>query len=384
MAKFSRETKIGLLAAGALALGIWGFTFLKGRNLLVPTQTFYVRYDKVDQLMPSAPVMINGLEVGTVKEMYIDPNDGRTIITVLDVSRKVNVPKNTIATIVGTGLMGGKAIELNYLRPCSGDDCAESGSYLQGDSESFLETMIGDPAELDRYTDRLRIGLTTMYDSLTNPNDPQGFGRTLLAMEETMRQTSALTRKLNTMLDASASSFSATARNTAEITNAIRANNRNIEATLANLAAVSGQLKAAGIDQTTARATQAIDSLALVLSSMRRTLNNAERSLANVDTLTATLIHGEGLFNQLANDRELYTNLVRTTRHLHLLLQDVRLNPRRYNSVKIKLFGGNKVKEYKVPMDDPAYRMMLDSIEREYSRRMDSVEVTTEPRRVKG
>jgi hypothetical protein len=55
-------------------------------------------------------------------------------------------------------------------------------------------------------------------------------------------------------------------------------------------------------------------------------------------------------------------------------MQDIRLNPRRYNTVKLKIFGGNKVKDYKVPAEDPAYRLMMDSLEREYSRKIDSIE----------
>lgn len=375
MALITKETRIGLLAVVALALGIWGFKFLKGINLLSPSQTFYVRYDAVDQLRPSSAVMINGLEVGTVQDLYIDPTDGRTIIAVLDVSNRVNIPKNTVATIIGLGLMGGKAIELKYEKPCFGDDCAESGATLTGDQESFLETVVGDPAQLDRYTERLRIGLTSVYDSLANPESPKGLGRTLVALEKSLANIAIMTEKVNRLLDASTSSFSATAANTAAITGAIRNNNKNIDATLENLAAISLQLKNAGVDQTTIKATQAIDSMSLVLSDLRKTLNSAQRSLTNIDTFTATLAHGQGFFSQVATDKELYTNMVRTTRHLQLLLQDLRLNPRRYNSVKLRIFGGKKVKEYKLPLEDPAYRLLLDSIEREYSRRMDSIEI---------
>jgi phospholipid/cholesterol/gamma-HCH transport system substrate-binding protein len=371
----SKETKIGILAIVALALGIWGFSFLKGRNLLDRRQTFYVRYANVDQLRPSSPVMISGLEVGMVKEMYIDPGDGRTVIAVLDIDDNVNVPKDARATIVGTGLMGGKAIELYYERPCSGDDCAQSEDFLLADEESFLETLIGDPAQLDRYTDRLRKGLTGVYDSLANPENPQGPGRTLIALEESLKNTALMTRKLNLMIDASAAGFGATARNSAEITRTIRENSKHIEAVMANMAAVSMQLRDAGFDKTTQKATQALDSISASLSALRQALNTAERAVANIDTLTGAIVGGDGFFGQMVNDRELYTNVVRTSRHLHLLLQDIRLNPRRYNSVKIRIFGGKKVKEYKIPMEDPAYELLLDSLEREYSEKVDSVEI---------
>jgi hypothetical protein len=54
---------------------------------------------------------------------------------------------------------------------------------------------------------------------------------------------------------------------------------------------------------------------------------------------------------------------------MELLLQDLRLNPKRYTTVKLKLFGKNKTKDYANPIDDPAYQMLVDSLERAYSKK---------------
>ena len=64
MLKISNETKIGLLAAAAIAVGIWGFQFLKGINVLTASQSFYIRYNDVEGLRPSSPVFISGHQVG--------------------------------------------------------------------------------------------------------------------------------------------------------------------------------------------------------------------------------------------------------------------------------------------------------------------------------
>mgnify|MGYP001811895938 CR=1 FL=1 len=50
-------------------------------------------------------------------------------------------------------------------------------------------------------------------------------------------------------------------------------------------------------------------------------------------------------------DEELYENLTNASRELDLLLQDFRLNPKRY--VNVSVFG-KKQKEYEVPENDPA------------------------------
>ena len=166
MFKISNETKIGLLAIVAIALGIWGFKFLKGMNVLTASQTFYIRYDNVEQLRPSSPVFINGLQVGMVKDIFVDPEDDQTIVTVINLERRIDIPKNTVAVIVSESIMGGKAIDLEINGTCEGGDCAQSGDYLTGRTKSFFESVIGNPKELDAYTERLRIGLTALYDSI--------------------------------------------------------------------------------------------------------------------------------------------------------------------------------------------------------------------------
>ncbi len=50
-------------------------------------------------------------------------------------------------------------------------------------------------------------------------------------------------------------------------------------------------------------------------------------------------------------DKELYSNLNSASRELDLLLQDFRLNPKRY--VNVSVFG-KKQSEYSVPEEDPA------------------------------
>ena len=51
-------------------------------------------------------------------------------------------------------------------------------------------------------------------------------------------------------------------------------------------------------------------------------------------------------------------------------MQDLRLNPKRYTTVKLKIFGKNKTPRYTSPLDDPAYRMHLDSLERTFGKGM--------------
>lgn len=364
--KISNETKIALFAIAALAVGVWGFKFLKGINILTSSRIFYVRYANVDQLLVSSPVLVNGLQVGTVKNLQVDKEDDKTIIATLNIDADVDIHKDALAEIRTASVMGGKVVELISPSPCNGPDCAEDGAFLKPSSKSFLQTVIGNPEELDLYTERLLKGVTSIYDSIADPRDPQGLGRSLVALERSLINLEGLTSRLNRALDASSAGISATANNTAAITKALSGSSKDITSALANLNVLSEQLKNAGFDKTTQKATAALDSVAASLSSLRKTLGTTQHTLGQVDTLAARLVKGEGLAGKALTDEALYENLVRTSRHLHLLLQDLRLHPKRYNTVKLKIFGKNKQPDYVNPIEDPAYQRLIDSLERAY------------------
>jgi phospholipid/cholesterol/gamma-HCH transport system substrate-binding protein len=67
----------------------------------------------------------------------------------------------------------------------------------------------------------------------------------------------------------------------------------------------------------------------------------------------AQIENGNGTLGKLVKDEALYNNLNGASRELDLLLQDFRLNPKRY--VNVSVFG-KKQKEYEVPEADPAIK----------------------------
>ncbi|MCC7246269.1 MAG: MCE family protein [Saprospiraceae bacterium] len=369
MLKISNEIKVALLAIIAILIGFWGFKFLKGINVLTSARVFYVKYDNVDQLRPSAPIFYNGLQVGLIKDMYVDPTDDKTIIAVLNIDSKMDIPKNTEAAITGLTLMGGKAIKLVINGTCEGDNCAESGDYLKGTTDSFIHSLLGPPEQVEAYSDRLKQILTADLDSIARAN-PNGLGGSVNALDNSLRNIELMTSRINRLLDASTNNITSTTKNVADITRAFRDNNEEISATIANLAEISNQLKKAGLDKSSQKATAAIDSVTLSLASLRNTLNTSTRTISRVDTLAQGLMAGKGLAGKTLTDEELYYNLLSTSRHLFLLMQDLRLHPERYTKVRVKLFGKHKGVKYTEPVSDPAYQMLIDSLERDLNRKL--------------
>jgi phospholipid/cholesterol/gamma-HCH transport system substrate-binding protein len=363
MLKISNETRIGLLALAAIAIGIWGFEYLKGINLLTRSQTFYIPYGDVEQLRPSAPVFLSGYQVGTVKDIGVDSRDGRTIIVAIDVERRIKVHKNTYATIISASLMGGKAISLEVPGPCFDGDCASSGDTLLGRTKGFLETLIGNPKDLDAYTDRLRLGLKVLYDSLANPENPQGIGRTLVALEGTLQNMERLTASINGLLADNRKNLSATLTNLQSLSQTLNNNSKTIDGILQNFHTFTDSLNRADLGN---RLAHASDSLALALSALRTTLDTAKGTFGRFNTL---LDDPNNSLNRLLRDSISLDEITFTLRQARYLAQDLRLHPERYAKVKVKIFGKDRRPPYEVPYDDPVYRGSVDSLERQLTRR---------------
>jgi phospholipid/cholesterol/gamma-HCH transport system substrate-binding protein len=368
MFKISNETKIAVLAIVAIALGIWGFKFLKGQNLLVTSKTLYVKYSNVQDLRTSAPVFIRGLQVGTVKDIFIDKTDDQTIIVVLNIERGFDIPKDAVATITSPSFMGGRAIEIEFTSSCEGDSCAQTGDFLQGSSRTFLAGMIA-PGELDMYAERLRKGLTINIDSLAKA-DPESFAGTFEALDNSLKNIEALTFRINSLLAANEQGITATMNNAAALTGSLSQNKDEIASILRNLDTLSQQLKHASFDQSAQKAGRTLDSLTANLSQLRRTLGATTTTISRVDTLAQNMLQGKGMAGKMLTDDQFAEEVERTLRHTQLLIQDLRVNPKRYTTVKVKLFGKNKTPDYKTPFDDPIYTMQADSLERLLSQRL--------------
>ncbi len=173
----SREVKIGILALVAIVGSVWGYAFLKGQNLLTNSARYYAKFENIEQLPISAPVLISGVQVGTVSGKELSPGDMKTVTVELDVDNKYKIPSNTVATLVSMGLMGQKGIELRMEGPCTGADCAKSGDFLVAKVQGMMQSMLGEDTLGDAFKG-LGDGIGTAFDTINQRlSDPTNDGR---------------------------------------------------------------------------------------------------------------------------------------------------------------------------------------------------------------
>ena len=74
-----------------------------------------------------------------------------------------------------------------------------------------------------------------------------------------------------------------------------------------------------------------------------------------ISGIVTQIDNGKGSLGKLIKDESLYNNIQRLSKQADLLVQDLRLNPKRY--VNVSVFG-KKQKTYVLPENDPADKVI--------------------------
>ena len=331
-----RETKIGVLTFAAIALLIWGYEFLKGRNILQTSQIFIAQYENTDELKKSNPIQVNGFQVGIVKDVYLNPKDLTKIIVELDVRRDIKVPEGTIAEINTTSMMGGRAIELVFPPQCLNGNCPPSGKYLEGRTRGFLNSMVGTD-NLDTYLSILETRLTQLTDTLISKfSDNPALEKSGQDVQSILANLSSISGRIDRMLAASSESVESTLANAASVTGNLKESNEKIRQLIDNFAALSSDLK----DQ------NVVGNVNTTVDQLQSTLKQVNGAVDNLTAVLDKINQGEGTLGMLVNDKELYEQLNKTLNTVETLAEDLRENPKRYTTILSK-----KSKPYEAPKE---------------------------------
>ena len=137
--KLTKEVKVGIVTTIAIGCFIYGFNFLKGKDFFSTQRKFYAVYQDIDGLVDANPMLINGFRVGMVGDIELMNDGSGKVLVTLVLDDEVNVPKNSIARVVSSDLLGSKAIQLVL---GTGTDYAESGDTLVASQEDNLKQAV--------------------------------------------------------------------------------------------------------------------------------------------------------------------------------------------------------------------------------------------------
>jgi len=289
-----KEVRVGLF----VLLGVISFVVvlflltdpatLRGRDMVVTSMA------DVGGVRKGDPIQMRGVNIGRVHRFEMTP-DGRVQMT-MEIEGEWGIPQNSVVRLGESGLFGGRTVLVD---PGSSQQAAEEWDTIPGIGErsSVFETV----ESLGGQADSL---LTRLNEVLDEP--------TTASVRGSIGELEALLSELRTL----------TVEQREELSTLIASLNRSAQ----------GLEEAAAAGPEVASAAAQADS---ALTRINRTSATLDQAIVSLESVLARLDSGQGTLGRLSRDDSLYVNLNTAAESLHLLLTDLRENPRRYLTVEI-------------------------------------------------
>ncbi len=311
---------------------IIGFNFLKNSSVFSKQPSYYAVFRNLGGLQVSNEVRINGLPVGKVYSLAPTDKEVNGILVEMHMSRDIMIPEGSVAFIDGAMI----GIGASYITIQKSESTAyhEIGDTLttrldSGVIEDLKTQMKPTMQRVNETLDSLKMAIgniNSILDPRTNNNLQMLIARLTITsghLQELLNsQTGALAQSLNNMNSVSA--------NLARNNDAISSSIRNVEVATGNLA--------------NARIKEAVVALEGTIGELKSAAGGLRGSIDKINS-------NDGTLGALMNDRKLYEQLNKTALSLEILLDDVRIHPKRY--VNISVFGGKGKPD---PITSPAIK----------------------------
>ena len=298
--KLSYEIKTALLVLSGIFLFIVMINYLKSNDIFVSDRSFYAIYDDVEGVSTGTPVTISGFNVGSVQDIRFYGNNSELLLK-FRVENDFEFSTNSIAQIYETGLIGGKALAII---PVEGKNLAVSGDTLQSDIAPGLTELVNDKLSplqekiesMVVSADSLLIAVNSVFDTSTKENLTSSIENFSLTIESAKQSIDVLEKVIGGN------------------ENSLNSIINNMDESLKNFSELS----------------ENFDELDLVIE-------NLSKSSANINSITSEIKAGDGLVNKVVYDEGFVKSLDEISSNINLLLEDLRMNPKRY--VHFSLFG---------------------------------------------
>ena len=301
--RITKEVKVALLGVAAAVALYFGYTFLRGSNLFSDTRTFYAIYDSVDGLTVSNPVLLNGVKVGIVQDVTLQPKHKNRIMVTMDINEDIDIGDSTVANLSSSSILGGKAINL-MMR-------ANTRRYEGGDTLiSFVEKSITDvltakAMPLVGRVDSTLIKINSFFDKDAKKS-----------LQATMLNAQASSEAMKHILLMNQRNINEITANLSELTGSLKQTQRKFDRLASNLTTITDTLKDAQLNE--------------MIRNMNATVSEAQVAVKKFNENTGTL-------GKLMNNDSLYNNLNNTAASMDALMVDLKANPKRY--VHFSVFG---------------------------------------------
>lgn len=297
MKTWSRNAKIGIAFLISLVMIYFGVNFLKGVNIFQKQNTYISVFDNVNNLNVSSPVLVNGYQVGLVNSIHMLENDSMELAVEIRLDKGFKVKKGSKLEF-NTDFLGGSSVNL-LINPY-GTEILSPGDTIVGTRAIGLMDGV---ARVIPKTDSIMSRLDSVSIALQNIATDPSWLSAIESMSETMKQLQASSISLKKVMSNLESDLPSIGNNLSDIS--------------ANFKRISHNL--ADID-------------------VQSTFNSIDSTVVNLRQLSENLNSTDNSLGMLTNGTQLHDSITSTLNSATQLLQDIRENPEKYLSVRVKLF----------------------------------------------
>jgi phospholipid/cholesterol/gamma-HCH transport system substrate-binding protein len=250
--------------------------------------------------------MILGVKVGSVTEIKLDPTKAEGVELTLEVSRDYDLPVDSKAKLFSDGLMGGKAVAIEY---GTASEFLKSGDHIIAAYDKGLMDIAG--AELEGLTVKIGETLAKLTATLDGVNGILDDNRSNI--KGVMTNLDSVTGTMSDVLTGKKQDLATAIDNLTAFADALGRNSAKIDSVVMNVNTIADQFAT----------TNVAESLQQTIGKLNQTLDK--------------LNNADGTVGKLMNDKVLYDNLAAASANLSTLLADLQAYPKRY--VHFSLFG---------------------------------------------
>jgi len=319
--KIKKEVKIGIITTIAIACFLYGFNFLKGKNLFSSQREFFAIYNDIDGLAEANPILISGKRVGMVGKINFLPDTKGQVVVNLIIQDDIAIPYNSVAKVVSSDILGSKAV--NILLGSSPNQALKGDTLISSQEDNLKQAVNKTIAPLQLKAQALLSSLDSLmiaFKQVFNENTQKNLSKSFESIKDAIASLETTSFRLDTLVRTEKGKISNILTKINKIATTLADNSDKLGNVINNFSNIS-------------------DSIAK--SNLTSAINNADVTLKQASDIFTKINKGEGTMGMLVNNDSLYKKLDKTADDLDKLLKDVRLNPNRYINIR------NKRKPYK-------------------------------------
>jgi len=292
----TRNALIGLAFIASLVMIYFGINFLKGINVFKKQNQYYAVFEDVSKLLISSPVYVKGYQIGLINNIEMISADPMRFAVGINLKEKLRITEGSYLEY-GIDMFGASTVNLVmapsavYLQP---------GDTLTGGKETgLMDGVASVMPKADSILMRIDSVIYSLHRLMSNPmweRSVEGIGSTV---EQLNRSSESLSRMVGAL-------------------------ETDLPVISGDLASVSADLKEVSGD--------------LNQMDIKRTFASIDETVYNLKVLTQKMNSTDNSLGLLMNDTKLHDSLNVTIDTATKLLEDIRQNPERYLSIKVRLF----------------------------------------------